>query len=140
MQGEQPISWLMFFTLAAGIVIVGYVFISFIRSRSNRAIAADTLEGSGHGRGMAPDGAAPELIGLGAFALLAMALLAYGANSSSDRDVAQVPGPSQPAATTGAASGGRTDPKAAQPKPGAAPTASDAGIGNSPGSTGTLTK
>jgi hypothetical protein len=139
MQGDQPISWLMFFTLAAGIVIVGFVFINFIKSRSNRAVAADTLEGSGHGRGMAPDGAAPELIGLTVFALLAMALLATGVSNSSDRQTAQVPGPSEPA-TTGAAPGARSDPKTVAPKPGVAPTASDAGVGNSPGSTGTLTK
>ena len=55
MQGDQPISWLMFFTLAAGVVIVGFAFVHFIRSRSNRAVAADTLEGNGHGRGMAAD-------------------------------------------------------------------------------------
>ena len=64
MNGDQPISWLMFFTLAAGVVIVGFAFINFIKSRSNRAVAADTLEGNGTGRGAAPDGALPELLGI----------------------------------------------------------------------------
>lgn len=33
MEGDQPISWLMFFTLIAGAVIVCGVFLNFIRSR-----------------------------------------------------------------------------------------------------------
>ena len=69
MQGDQPISWLMFFTLAAGVAIVGLAFVNFIRSRSNREIAANTLEGNGRGRGAAADGALPELVGVTAFAI-----------------------------------------------------------------------
>ncbi|ABE41000.1 hypothetical protein [Rhodopseudomonas pseudopalustris] len=145
MDGDQPISWLMFFTLAAGAVIVGFVFLNFIRSRSNRAVAADTLEGNGTGRGAAPDGALPELAGIAVFALVAMALLATGVNSRNTQTAEVAP----PAAsgTTGMAQPKniQNEPKRYQPNnPGTdtrtAPTASDAGVGNSPGSTGTLTK
>lgn len=153
MNGDQPISWLMFFTFAAGIVIVGFAFLNFIRSRSNRAVAADTLEGNGTGRGAAPDGALPELIGVTVFALLAMGLLATGVSShNSGMQTAQV---TQPAAGTTGTTGGTTgmaqpkniqnEPKQYQPAnpgtdPRVAPTGSDAGVGNSPGNTGTLTK
>ncbi|MFZ5739095.1 hypothetical protein BJ123_109130 [Rhodopseudomonas thermotolerans] len=160
MNGDQPISWLMFFTLAAGVVIVGLAFINFIRSRSNRAIAADTLEGNGSGRGAAADGALPELAGIAAFAFIAMGLLAAGANyASGDRATVQVSGPASQSGTTGQAGttgqsgttgmaqpeGIQNEPKRYQPSnPGTdtrvAPTASDTGVGNSPGSTGTVTK
>jgi hypothetical protein len=148
MNGDQPISWLMFFTLAAGVVIVGLAFINFIRSRSNRAIAADTLEGNGSGRGAAPDGALPELLGLGAFALIAMGLLAAGANYSSNRETVQVSGPASGGTTTGQSGGtttgqaqsGRPVP-AERPNPASdlrwAPTASSTGVGSSTGTTGT---
>ncbi|MFC0241721.1 hypothetical protein [Rhodopseudomonas telluris] len=150
MNGDQPISWLMFFTLAAGIVIVGFAFLNFIRSRSNRAVAADTLEGNGNGRGAAPDGALPELIGVTVFALFAMGLLATGVSShNSGTQTAQVTQPT--AGTTGETTGMaqpkniQNEPKRYQPaNPGTdsrvAPTGSDAGIGNSPGNTGTVTK
>ncbi|MGP9810496.1 hypothetical protein ACTZWT_03170 [Rhodopseudomonas sp. NSM] len=155
MNGDQPISWLMFFTLAAGLAIVAFAFLNFIKSRSNRAVAADTLEGNGQGRGAAPDGALPELIGVTVFALVAMGLLATGVSSRNDMQTAQV---SQPAAsgnaagtktgnTTGMAQpeGIQNQPKRYQPAnpgtdPRTAPTGSDAGVGNSPGNTGTLTK
>ncbi|MCG6205164.1 hypothetical protein LPW26_10980 [Rhodopseudomonas sp. HC1] len=148
MNGDQPISWLMFFTLAAGVAIVGFAFLNFIRSRSNRAVAADTLEGNGTGRGAAPDGALPELIGVTVFALIAMGLLATGVSSRNDTQTAQV---SQPAATGGNTTGMaqpkniQNEPKQYQPAnpgtdPRVAPTGSDAGVGNSPGNTGTVTK
>ncbi|NVN84855.1 MAG: hypothetical protein HXX15_02090 [Rhodopseudomonas sp.] len=143
MNGDQPISWLMFFTLAAGVVIVGFVFINFIRSRSNRAAAADALEGDGSGRGAAPDGALPELLGITVFALIAMGLLATGV-SQRGIETAQIAVPE--GTTTGMAQpGALNQPKRYQPNnPGTdtrvAPTASDAGVGASPGSTGTLTK
>ncbi|WP_022721379.1 hypothetical protein [Rhodopseudomonas sp. B29] len=145
MQGDQPISWLMFFTLAAGVVIVGLAFINFIRSRSNRAVAADTLEGNGHGRGMAADGALPELVGVTVFALIAMGLLAFGVNSRGGDQTAQISAPA--GQTTGSGSGMmqppgiQNEPKRYQPNnPGTdtrvAPTQSDTGAGNSAGSTG----
>jgi hypothetical protein len=147
MNGDQTISWLMFFTLAAGVVIVALAFLNFIRSRSNREIAANTLEGNGSGRGAAPDGAMPEMLGIAVFAFIAMGLLAAGFNySTGERSTAGVTGPA-PGATTGMAQpkGIQNEPKRYQPSnPGTdtrtAPTASDAGVGNSPGSTGTLTK
>ncbi|NEW87595.1 MULTISPECIES: hypothetical protein [Rhodopseudomonas] len=148
MDGDQPISWLMFFTLAAGVVIVGLAFLNFIRSRSNREIAADTLEGNGPGRGAARDGALPELAGIAVFALIAMGLLAAGFSyKPGEQATAQVSSPAGQGGTTGMAQpeGIQNEPKRYQPNnPGTdtrvAPTASDAGVGNSPGSTGTVTK
>jgi hypothetical protein len=43
MQGGNPISWLMFFTLAATVFIIAAAFITFLRSRTNREIAAAAL-------------------------------------------------------------------------------------------------
>ncbi|ABD86805.1 hypothetical protein [Rhodopseudomonas palustris] len=149
MNGDQPISWLMFFTLAAGVVIVGAVFLNFIRSRSNREAAENALEGDGRSRGAAPSGALPELLGITAFALIAMGLLAVGQNNKPSVETAQLPG--QVGTTTGQGQGNMQDPGSFnQPKryqpanPGTdnrvAPTGSDTGVGASPGNTGTPTK
>jgi hypothetical protein len=139
----------MFFTLIAGVVIVGGIFINFIRSRTNREIAENALEGDGRSRGMAPSGAGAEILAVGAFAILAMGLLAFGNSNRSDTMTAQAP---QPAGqTTGAGQGGTAQsPSLNQPKPyqpanpatdtRVAPTGSDTGVGSSPGNTGTLTK
>jgi len=81
MNGEAPLSWLMFFTLAAGIAVGAVAFLSFLRSRHNRDVAAYTLEGDGRGRGVAPSGALPELAGIFCVALLAMGLLSVGYNT-----------------------------------------------------------
>jgi hypothetical protein len=81
MSGDAPISWLMFFTLAAGIAVAGGFFLSFLRSRHNREIAATALEGDGRSRGVEPSGALPELIGLLAIAVIAMVLLTLGYHS-----------------------------------------------------------
>lgn len=78
MIGDAPISWLMFFTLAATIVVGAALMIGFLRSRHNREIAAVALEGDGRSRGLEPSGAGPELLGLLAVALIAMALLTTG--------------------------------------------------------------
>lgn len=79
MSGEHPIAWLMFFTLAAGVVIAGGGLMLFLRSRHNRHVAERTLVGTdGAGHGPAPDGALPELLGLLAVAAVAMALLLLG--------------------------------------------------------------
>jgi hypothetical protein len=148
MNGDQPISWLMFFTLAAGLVIVGGVIVNFLRSRTNREVAETTLEGDGRGRGFAASGAGPELIAVTAFALVAMGLLAFGYSTKSDSMMAQTP---QPAGQTVGQSGGMSAPGLLnQPKPyqpanpatdqRRSPTGSDAGVGASPGNTGTLTK
>ena len=147
MNGDQPISWLMFFTLAAGVVIVGGFIINFLRSRSNRDVAEDTLAGDGHGRFLAPSGAGPELVAVTAFALIAMGLLAFGYNNKSDSMTAQAPSPA--GQTTGQsglqAPGSQNQPKPYQPANPAtdqrvSPTGSDTGVGASPGNTGTPTK
>jgi hypothetical protein len=147
MEGDQPISWLMFFTLIAGVVIVGGIFINFIRSRSNREAAENALEGDGRSRGMAPSGAGAEILAVGAFTLLAMGLLAFGNSNRSGPMTAEAP---QPAGqTTGKsgvlqAPGSQNDPKQYQPANPAtdqrvSPTGSNTGVGSSPGNTGTLT-
>jgi hypothetical protein len=89
MSGDAPISWLMFFTLAAGIAVGAGIFLNFLRSRHNRDMAAYALEGDGRSRGVAPSGAGPELIALLAVALIAMALLTFGYNTH--RTVAVMP-------------------------------------------------
>jgi hypothetical protein len=78
MSGDAPIAWLMFFTLAAGIVVAAGFFISFLRSRHNREIAAVALEGDGRSRRGEPSGAGIELGGLFVVSLVAMALLVTG--------------------------------------------------------------
>lgn len=89
MQGDNPISWLMFFTLAATVFVVAGAFIFFLRSRSNREIATQTLEGDGHSVGVSPSGAGAELIGFAVLALAVMVLLAVGYNGKSRTETAQ---------------------------------------------------
>ena len=79
MGNEQPVVWLTFFTLAAGVVIAGGGLLFFLRSRHNRMIAEHTLVGTeGHGSGPAPDGALPEILALLALAVGVMGLLLLG--------------------------------------------------------------
>src|ERR1700761_2979237 len=92
MSGDAPISWLMFVTLAAGVTVAAGFFISFLRSRHNREIAAVALEGNGKSRGVEPSGALPELVGLLVVAIVAMALLGFGYRSHSGAQVAEQPG------------------------------------------------
>jgi hypothetical protein len=130
MNGDAPISWLMFFTLAAGIVAAAGFCLSFLRSRHNREVAAYTLEGDGRSRGIEPSGAAPELVGLFAIAMIAMALLTYGYHGS--QGVATVGNGANNTLVTP-----RTDPDAPKPyqpqNPApdtrAAPTSSSTGLG-----------
>jgi ABC-type transport system involved in cytochrome c biogenesis permease subunit len=146
MQGDNPISWLMFFTLFAGVFVIAGAFIYFLRSRTNREIAADALEGDGRGRGMAPSGAGPELIGFAAIALAVMGLLATGYSRKSSFETAQVTTPvggTAKGTTTGMAQekGIADHPKTYQPaNPApdtrAAPTGSDTGVGSENGTTG----
>jgi hypothetical protein len=142
MQGDNPISWLMFFTLFAVVFIIAGAFIYFLRSRTNREIAAHALEGDGRGRGMAPSGAGPELFGLAAIALAVMALLATGYSRKSSFETAQATTPVGGAATGMAQEKGVADrPKVYQPVNPApdtqsAPTGSDTGVGPENGSTG----
>lgn len=110
MRGDAPITWLMFFTLAAGIFVAAGLFISFLRSRHNREIAAYALEGDGRSRRGEPSGAGIELGGLLAVSLVAMALLVFGYRAGPGTAVTSgSPAPNNQLATD------RADPN--QPKP-----------------------
>ena len=79
MAGDQPISWLMFFTFAATIFIIAGGFIYFLQSRRNREIAEDALAGEDRPRvNKGADGALPDLLGITVFAFVAMGLLTIG--------------------------------------------------------------
>lgn len=111
MRGDAPITWLMFFTLAAGIVVAAGFFLSFLRSRHNREIAAMALEGDGRSRRGEPSGAGIELGGLLAVALVAMALLVTGYRTGPGTSLAASgnAGPNNQLATE------RTDPNTPKP-------------------------
>jgi hypothetical protein len=145
MQGDNPISWLMFFTLAATTFIIAGSFIYFLRSRTNREIAAEALEGNGSRVGATPNGAGAELVGFAAVALAVMGLLTAGYAGKSRVETAAVTTPV--GQTTGMSQGmaqpaGSADqPKIYQPANPApdtrsAPTSSDTGVGSENGSTG----
>ena len=141
MQGDNPVSWLMFFTLAATVFIIAGAFIYFLRSRTNREIATDALEGTGPRTGAAPSGAGPELIGFAVLALAVMGLLVTGYSGKSKFETAQMTTPVG-GQTTGMAqpAGSANLPKPYQPaNPApdvrAAPTSSDTGVGSENGST-----
>lgn len=91
MNGDAPISWLMFFTLAAALAVGAGSFLYFLKSRHNREIAAYAIEGDGRSRNFEPSGAGIELGGLLAIALIAMALLTFGYRSHAGSTVAQAP-------------------------------------------------
>jgi len=145
MQGDNPISWLMFFTLAATTFIIAGSFIYFLRSRTNREIASEALEGNSLRVGATPNGAGPELIGFAAMGLAVMGLLATGYARKSRIETAAVTTPV--GQTTGMSqvmaqpAGSSNQPKVYQPANPApdtrsSPTSSDTGIGNENGSTG----
>ena len=145
MQGDNPISWLMFFTLDATTFVIAGSFIYFLRSRTNREIASEALAGNNSRVGATPNGAAPELIGFAAIALAIMGLLATGYASKSRIETAAAPTPV--GQTTGTSqgmaqpAGSSNQPKIYQPaNPApdtrAAPTSSNTGIGSENGSTG----
>lgn len=141
MQGDNPISWLMFFTLAATVFVIAGAFVYFLRSRTNREIAAEALEGNGSKIGATPNGAGPQLIGFAVIALAVMGLLATGYNGKSRTETAQMPTPV--GTTTGMAqpAGSSNQPKLYQPANPApdtrsAPTSSDTGVGPENGTTG----
>jgi len=133
MAGDAPISWLMFFTLVAGLAVGAGYFIYFLRSRHNREIAALALEGDGHSKGVAPSGAGAELLGLLALAFVAMALLTVGYSTRRDTR----PTPANTTATNNSLATPRSDPNLPKPyqpqNPSpdtrAAPTGSSAGTG-----------
>jgi hypothetical protein len=160
MQGDNPISWLMFFTLAATVFVIAGAFLYFLRSQRNRDIAADALGGDNSRVGTTPNGAGPELIGFAVIAVAVMALLATGYASKSRVQTVQLTTPVAEGTTVGQASGQRSGattgtspqgnaqpagtadaPKVYQPANPApdtrsAPTSSDTGVGNANGSTG----
>ena len=147
MHGDNPISWLMFFTLAATTFIIAGAFIYFLRSSTNRQIAAEALEGDQSRVGATPNGAGPELIGFAVLALAVMGLLATGYAGKSKFETAAAPGPvgQTTGQTTGMSQGMAqpadlsNQPKVYQPVNPApdtrsAPTSSDTGVGNQNGS------
>ena len=145
MQGDAPISWLMFFTLVATTFVIAGGFIAFLRSRTNREIAAEALEGNSSRVGATPNGAGPELVGFAVIALAVMGLLATGYARKSGVETAQAPTPV--GETTGMSqgmaqpAGSSAQPKVYQPANPApdtrsAPTSSDTGTGSENGSTG----
>jgi hypothetical protein len=79
---QSMIPSLMFMTLFAGAGIAVVMFLSFLRRRSNRVAAEDTLIGS-TSRGSVPDGALPELLTIVGVAVVAMGLLTFGYSGSS---------------------------------------------------------
>lgn len=142
MAGDQPISWLMFFTLAAAVVVAGGAFLAFLRSQRNRDIAENALvDGDQSGRSSSR-GALSELVGIAVIAVAAMALLTAGYASKSRVETAQATTP------VGATGGGMAQPAGSAEKPKvyqpanpapdtrSSPTSSDTGVGSSNGSTG----
>jgi hypothetical protein len=133
MNGDAPISWLMFFTLGAGIAVGGGLFIAFLRSRHNREIAAHALEGDGRSLRAEPSGAGIELVSLLAMALIAMALLTSGYAFRKD----QKPTPAKASSSNNELAGPRVDPNTPKPfqpqnpapDPRIAPTGSTTGAG-----------
>jgi hypothetical protein len=142
MNGDNPISWLMFFTLAATVFIIAGAFIYFLRSRTNREIAAEALGGDESRTGATPNGAAPELVGFAVIGIAVMGLLATGYHGKSRVETAQTTTPVGGATSGMAQPAGSADrPKVYQPvNPApdtrAAPTSSDTGVGPENGSTG----
>jgi hypothetical protein len=141
MNGDNPISWLMFFTLGAGVFVIAGAFIYFLRSRTNREIAAEALGGDNSRKGATPNGAGPELVAFAVGAVAVMALLATGYSQKSSWETAQTTTPV--GTTTGMAqpAGIQNKPKVYQPaNPApdtrAAPTSSDTGVGPENGTTG----
>ena len=142
MAGDQPISWLMFFTLSAAILVAGFAFIGFLRSQRNRDVAANVLVTGGNPGRAAPQGALPELLGIALIGFVAMGLLTFGYKSKSSFETAQS---TTPVGTTGSSMarpvGTADQPKRyqpANPSPDtrSSPTSSDAGTGSANGSTG----
>ena len=135
MSGDQSISWLMFFTLVAAIVIAAGAFLYFLRSQRNRDIAGEALAGTE--MGSTRSGALPELIGIAVIALAAMGLLTAGYSSKSRAEIAQA---TPPVGSTGMAQpvGSAQNAKPYQPANPApdnrvAPASSSAGVGSDNG-------
>ena len=115
MQGDAPISWLMFFTLAATTFIIAGGFIAFLRSRTNRQIAAEALEGDGSRVGKSRTETAQKTTPVGQTTGMSQGM----AQPAGSADQPKVYQPANPTPDTRSA-----------------PTSSDTGIGNANGSTG----
>jgi hypothetical protein len=117
MNGGNPVTWLMFFTLASGLVVAAGAFLFFLRSQRNRDAAAATLQGDGVRSGPTPRGAGAELGGLLAVALVAMGLLSAGYAYRDPARVAQTQTPPAESTTTGMATGNAAVSNPNAPKP-----------------------
>ena len=94
MQGDAPVSWLMFFTFAAVIFIIAGLSIRHLHSRYNRDIAQNALVGDNSPRvGVTPNGALADLAGVVVFAAVIMGLLGWGYSHKSGMETAQTPPP-----------------------------------------------
>ncbi len=94
MSGDSPVSWLMFFTLVAGLAIITGACLMHLRSSRNRDIAADALAGDNKASaGPTGNGALPDLIGVAVFAAIAMGLLGFGFSQKSSFETAQTSKP-----------------------------------------------
>ena len=78
MQGDAPVSWIMFFTLAAGILLSRALFIRFLHSQRNRDIAANALAGDNSPRVALRRMARCQISWAWVFAVIVMGLLAFG--------------------------------------------------------------
>ena len=78
MNSGQMISSLMFMTLAAAAGFGVLQMLWFLQRRSNRQAAEHALVGAGERSDI---GALPEIAGIGAVAVVAMALLVFGYNA-----------------------------------------------------------
>lgn len=140
MSGDHPISWLMFFTLSAGVFIIAAGFIYFLRSRTNREIAAQALGGDSSRTGATPNGAGPELIAFAVAALGVMGLLVAGYSQKSRAETAQLTAPVGNTSGMAQPAGTPDQPKTYQPAnptpdTRVAPTSSDTGVGPDNGKT-----
>jgi hypothetical protein len=112
MTSAQWIPSLMFMTLAAAAGFGVLQLLWFLQRRSNRQAAEHALVGAG---ARSDGGALPELAGIGAVALVAMALLTFGYNAR--LDASQTAGTPTAPATAASATDQMTDPPRARANP-----------------------
>ncbi len=137
MSGDSPVSWLMFFTLVAGLVIITGAFLMHLRSGRNREIAAKTLAGDNKpSASPVGNGALPDLVGIAVFAAIVMGLLGFGFSQKTTFETAQAGNKTVGGSTSGMAQspGKAEEPKTYQPVNPApdtrvAPAGSSAGTG-----------
>lgn len=113
MNSDQPVTWLMFFTLASAIIVAAGAFLYFLRSRSNRDAAENALAGKGSAPKVGTSGAAPELAGVFVILLVAMGLLTAGYTQR--QSGTQTAGSTAIPQTVGSSSAAITDPNAPKP-------------------------